>query len=51
MYQLTGTDWIWHDGEFIPWADAQVHVLTHSMQFGSSAIEGIRCYSTPQGPA
>ena len=51
MYQLTGTDWIWHDGEFIPWADAQVHVLTHSMQFGSSAFEGIRCYSTPQGPA
>jgi branched-chain amino acid aminotransferase len=51
MYQLTGTDWIWHDGEFIPWADAQVHVLAHSLQFGSSAFEGIRCYSTPQGPA
>jgi branched-chain amino acid aminotransferase len=51
MYQLTGTDWIGHDGEFIPWADAQVHVLAHSMQFGSSAFEGIRCYSTPQGPA
>jgi branched-chain amino acid aminotransferase len=51
MYKLTGTDWIWHDGEFIPWADAQVHVLAHSLQFGSSAFEGIRCYSTPSGPA
>ncbi|MBV9880541.1 MAG: branched-chain amino acid transaminase [Gemmatirosa sp.] len=51
MYQLTGTDWIWRDGEFIPWAEANVHVLSHSLQFGSSAFEGIRCYSTPHGPA
>ncbi|MEJ7811368.1 MAG: branched-chain amino acid transaminase [Gemmatimonadaceae bacterium] len=51
MYQLTATDWIWRNGEFIPWADAQVHVLCHSLQFGSSAFEGIRCYSTPRGPA
>ena len=51
MSQLTGTDWIWRDGEFIPWADANVHVLSHSLQFGSSVFEGIRCYSTPHGPA
>jgi len=51
MAQLTPTTWIWRDGEFIPWAEAQVHVLSHSMQFGSSAFEGIRCYSTPGGPA
>ncbi len=51
MAKLTPTNWIWRDGEFIRWADAQVHVLTHSMQFGSSAFEGIRCYSTPRGPA
>jgi len=51
MAKLTATEWIWRDGEFIPWADATVHVLAHSMQFGSSAFEGVRCYKTPQGPA
>ncbi len=51
MYQLTATDWIWRNGEFIRWDEAQVHVLCHSLQFGSSAFEGIRCYSTPRGPA
>jgi branched-chain amino acid aminotransferase len=51
MARLTATEWIWRDGEMIPWADATVHVLAHSMQFGSSAFEGIRCYSTPGGPA
>ena len=51
MSQIAATEWIWRDGEFIPWADAHVHVLSHSMQFGSSAFEGIRCYHTPSGPA
>lgn len=51
MYQLTPTDWIWRDGTFVRWDDAHVHVLSHSMQFGSSAFEGIRCYATPRGPA
>jgi len=51
MAKISETGWIWHDGEFLKWADAQVHVLSHSMQFGSSAFEGIRCYSTPAGPA
>lgn len=51
MAKLTATDWIWRDGEFIRWEDATVHVLSHSMQFGSSAFEGIRCYATPRGPA
>ena len=51
MSQLTATEWIWHDGAFVRWEDARVHVLAHSMQFGSSAFEGVRCYSTPQGPA
>jgi branched-chain amino acid aminotransferase len=49
--RFTETDWIWHDGTFIPWADAHVHVLSHSMQFGSAVFEGIRCYNTPDGPA
>jgi branched-chain amino acid aminotransferase len=51
MAKITATDWIWRDGEFIPWNDAQVHLLSHSLQFGSSVFEGIRCYSTPRGPA
>jgi branched-chain amino acid aminotransferase len=51
MAKITATDWIWRDGEFIPWNDAQVHLLAHSLQFGSSVFEGIRCYSTPRGPA
>ena len=51
MAGITETEWIWKNGTFIKWADAQVHVLSHSMQFGSSAFEGIRCYNTPNGPA
>lgn len=51
MSNLTATDWIWRDGEFVAWKDATVHVLAHSMQFGSSVFEGIRCYPTPAGPA
>ena len=51
MSRLTATDVIWKDGAFIPWADATVHILSHSMQFGSAAFEGVRCYSTPRGPA
>ena len=49
--KITETEYIWHDGEFVRWQDATVHVLSHSMQFGSSAFEGIRCYATPRGPA
>ena len=44
-------EWIWRDGEFIPWADAKIHVLSLAVQFGSSIFEGMRCYSTPDGPA
>ena len=51
MSKLTATDWIWRDGEFVRWDDAHVHVLSHSMQYGSAIFEGIRCYDTPRGPA
>ena len=51
MAKLTATEWIWRDGEFVAWQDATVHVLAHSMQFGSSVFEGVRCYDTPQGPS
>ena len=35
---------IWMDGKFVNWADASVHVLTHSLHYGMGAFEGIRCY-------
>ncbi len=46
-----GTDTIWMDGEFVDWEDAQVHVLTHSLHYGTGVFEGARCYDTEQGPA
>lgn len=49
--RITEAEWIWKDGEFIPWADARVHVLSLAVQFGSSVFEGIRCYRTANGGA
>ncbi|MCG6955792.1 MAG: branched-chain amino acid transaminase [Gemmatimonadetes bacterium] len=48
---LIPVDWIWKDGEFIRWQDAQLHLLSVAVQFGASMFEGIRCYQTPRGPA
>jgi branched-chain amino acid aminotransferase len=45
------TDKIWHNGRWILWDDAKLHVLTHAVGYGSAVFEGIRCYDTPQGPA
>ncbi len=42
-------DWIWHNGKLVPWDEAQVHVLTHALHYGSAVFEGIRVYPTPQG--
>lgn len=48
---LTESDKIWMDGELVAWADAKVHVLTHSLHYGLGVFEGIRAYETSQGPA
>ena len=48
---ITPTEYIWRDGELIPWADATEHVMAHAMHYGTSVFEGIRAYSTPKGPA
>lgn len=48
---LQPTEKIWHNGKFINWQDAQLHVLSHVVSYGSSVFEGIRCYETAQGPA
>ncbi|MCK9222581.1 MAG: branched-chain amino acid transaminase [Limnochordia bacterium] len=42
---------IWFNGEFVDWKDAKINVLSHVVHYGSSIFEGLRCYSTPQGPA
>ncbi len=48
---LKPTEKIWHNGRFIAWDDAKIHVLSHVTSYGSSVFEGIRCYATPSGPA
>jgi branched-chain amino acid aminotransferase len=48
---LTPTEKIWHNGRFIKWEEATIHVLSHVVNYGSSVFEGIRCYATPGGPA
>lgn len=45
------TEWIWMDGERVPWSAATVHVTTHSLHYGNAVFEGIRAYPTPDGPA
>jgi branched-chain amino acid aminotransferase len=42
---------IWMNGEFVAWNDAQVHVLSHGLHYGTGVFEGIRCYETDGGPA
>ncbi|WP_103027042.1 branched-chain amino acid transaminase [Salinibacter altiplanensis] len=42
---------IWYNGDFIDHEDAEIHVLSHVIHYGSSVFEGIRCYETEQGPA
>ncbi len=48
---MNTADLIWLNGEFVAWEDAKVHVLTHSMHYGTSVFEGIRAYETAQGSA
>lgn len=48
---LDKTEKIWMDGGFVPWDEANVHVLTHTLHYGLGVFEGIRCYDTEKGPA
>ena len=45
------TEKVWHNGKWINWDDAKLHVLSHVVSYGSAVFEGIRCYDTKQGPA
>ena len=42
---------IWFNGKFVDWKDANLHVLSHVVHYGTSVFEGIRCYDTKNGPA
>jgi branched-chain amino acid aminotransferase len=48
---ITKTEKIWHNGKFIAWDEAKVHVMAHVVNYGSAVFEGIRCYSHATGPA
>jgi branched-chain amino acid aminotransferase len=42
---------IWQNGDFVPWEEARVHVLSHGLHYGTGVFEGIRCYETERGSA
>jgi len=42
---------IWFDGKMVPWREANVHVLTHTLHYGMGVFEGVRAYETDNGPA
>lgn len=48
---LQKTEKIWHNGKLIRWDDANIHVMSHVVHYGSSVFEGVRCYELPSGPA
>jgi branched-chain amino acid aminotransferase len=48
---ITPTPQIWFNGELIPWDEAKIHILTHSLHYGMGVFEGIRAYDTADGPA
>src|ERR1700722_20755190 len=48
---ITPTKKIWMDGTLVDWPDAKVHVLSHTLHYGTGAFEGIRAYKTPTGVA
>ncbi len=43
------TERVWHNGALIPWDDANVHILTHTLHYGLGVFEGIRCYRSDDG--
>jgi branched-chain amino acid aminotransferase len=47
---ITPTEKIWMNGDLIPWDDAKIHLLTHTLHYGMGVFEGIRAYETDDGP-
>jgi branched-chain amino acid aminotransferase len=51
MAGFTTTEFIWMNGELVPWDGAQVHITAHGLHYGTGVFEGMRSYDTPDGPA
>ncbi len=49
--EVKNGEFVWFNGEFVPWDDAKIHVATHALHYGTCLFEGIRCYDTEDGPA
>ena len=49
--EVKNGEFVWFNGEFVPWDAAKIHVATHALHYGSCLFEGIRCYETEDGPA
>jgi branched-chain amino acid aminotransferase len=45
------TNWVWMNGEMVPWTGATIHVSAHTLHYGSGVFEGLRCYETNDGAA
>ena len=48
---IQATSKIWMNGNLVDWDQAKIHVLTHTLHYGTGVFEGIRAYETSQGPA
>src|SRR6476619_5539043 len=48
---ITPTEKVWMTGRLVDWADAKIHILTHTLHYGTGVFEGMRCYETPDGHA
>ena len=49
MAAMQKSPWIWMDGDFVPWDEAKVHVLSHALHYGFGVFEGIRAYQRADG--
>lgn len=49
--RMEPTQFVWSDGELIPWGDAAIHMTAHGLHYGTGVFEGIRVYATGEGPA
>ncbi|WP_341501111.1 branched-chain amino acid transaminase [Gallaecimonas sp. GXIMD4217] len=47
---MNGADFLWFNGELLPWQQAQIHPMSHGLHYGTSVFEGIRCYDSHLGP-
>jgi branched-chain amino acid aminotransferase len=51
MAGFTTTEFIWMNGELVPWDGARVHITAHGLHYGTGVFEGMRSYDTADGPA